>query len=250
MCPVKRTLLLIVGTFLTVAGCATETPVTLQIQEPTTTSSLPPDCIDEAEGRVCSIRMPIADSPSVDDNGPGLSAEEESANTPIGIIEGPVDDQPMSLEDRLAEMNGSTTVATTTIVPTSIPSTTTSSTLPPTTAPACVFTGFFSPVDNTPVVNLVKAASAVPVKFGFCQSGSLSIFTSGSPSSAVHPCGTIETDEIESTVAVSTSGLTFDTVSGRYQYNWKTDKTWVGQCRTLTLRFTNGTVSTAEFKFR
>jgi hypothetical protein len=88
------------------------------------------------------------------------------------------------------------------------------------------------------------------VKFGLCQSGSLQILATGSPSSTAHPCGTAATDEIESTVTVSTSGLTFDPATGRYQYNWKTDKSWTGQCRTFTLRFMDGSIKTAEFKFR
>jgi hypothetical protein len=148
----------------------------------------------------------------------------------------------------------STTSLLTTLPPTSTSRTTSTSSvptsLPSTTIESCAFNGFDNPVDNAPVVNVVKAGAAVPVKFGFCQSGSLAIFVSGSPGSVSHACGTQATDDIELTVAVSTSGLTFDAATGRYQYNWKTDKAWTGQCRTLTLRFTNGATRTAEFRFR
>ena len=144
-------------------------------------------------------------------------------------------------------------VATTTSLTTTTSTTTspTTSTLPTTTTSApCVFSGFFSPVDNSPIVNVLQAGAAVPVKFGFCQSGTLTIFSSGSPTSSPHACGSQATDDIESTVAVSTSGLTFDPASSRYQYNWKTQKEWAGQCRTLSLVFTNGTTKTVEFRFR
>lgn len=156
----------------------------------------------------------------------------------------PVPDELMMV-DGLSLGPGSTTTIDPSTTSTTLSSTTTSTTLAP-----CAFTGFFSPVDNNPVVNVVKAGAAVPVKFGFCQSGTLAIFTAGSPASLPHTCGTEATDDIESTVAVSTSGLTFDPASSRYQYNWKTDNAWAGQCRTLSLVFTNGTRKTAEFRFR
>jgi hypothetical protein len=145
--------------------------------------------------------------------------------------------------------SGNTTQRTITYQVNPVTTTTTTSTTTSTVA-SCTFSGFFSPVDNAPVVNVVKAGAAVPVKFGFCVSGSLNIFASGTPLSSPHVCGTASTDEIESTVTVSTSGLTFDAASGRYQYNWKTDQAWAGQCRTLTLRFVNGTTKIAEFRFR
>jgi hypothetical protein len=72
---------------------------------------------------------------------------------------------------------------------------------------------------------------------------------SGSPSSQVHACGNVAIDDIEQTVTASTSGLTFDTTVGRYQYNWKTDKTWSGQCRTFILTFKDGSTRRAEFRF-
>jgi hypothetical protein len=164
--------------------------------------------------------------------------------------ENPVTDELMMV-DWLSLGPGSTatnTSTTTTIAATSSTSSTVSTSVA-TTVP-CTFSGFFSPVDDTPVINVVKAGAAVPVKFGFCESGSLQIFTSGSPSSTQHTCGVATTDDVESTVAASTSGLTFDAATRRYQYNWKTDKAWTGQCRTLSLRFTNGLTKTAEFRFR
>jgi hypothetical protein len=186
--------------------------------------------------------MPIGPFPDFDIAPDSLWTDAELAewDAEIEALAAEIRATPMKTDPPATASTTTTTAATT--------STTTSTTT--TTVPACAFTGFFSPVDNTPTVNVVKAGAAVPVKFGFCRSGSLQILATGSPSSTAHPCGTAATDEIEFTVTVSTSGLTFDPATGRYQYNWKTDKSWTGHCRTFTLRFTDGTIKTAEFKFR
>ena len=43
------------------------------------------------------------------------------------------------------------------------------------------WSGFFQPVDNLPTLNVVKAGSAVPVKFGLGGDKGLSIFAPGYP---------------------------------------------------------------------
>ena len=44
--------------------------------------------------------------------------------------------------------------------------------------------------------------------------------------------------------------MTYDPWLSRYHYNWKTSDTWAGQCRTLVIRFVDGTQVTAEFRFK
>ena len=67
--------------------------------------------------------------------------------------------------------------------------------------PPLPFNGFFSPVDNLPTLNKVKAGSAVPVKFSLGGNRGLAIFTSGYPRSAVTTCdSTAPVDGIEETV--------------------------------------------------
>ena len=145
----------------------------------------------------------------------------------------------------LANSNTSTTTtSTTTSTSTTVPAPTTTQAISP-----CVFGGFFQPVDNSPIINQVKAGSSVPVKFTFCPNGDLAIFASGSPSSASHVCGTGPIDPVPLTVATSGPLLKFDPATGRYQFNWNTDKTWTGQCRKLTLTFKDGSTASAEFKF-
>jgi hypothetical protein len=43
------------------------------------------------------------------------------------------------------------------------------------------FNGFFSPVDNPPVLNTVKAGASVPVKFSLNGNRAWTSFASGSP---------------------------------------------------------------------
>ena len=50
------------------------------------------------------------------------------------------------------------------------------------------FKGFFSPIDNIPTVNTVKAGQSIPVKFSLSGDQGLSIFAAGSPSSKKIAC--------------------------------------------------------------
>lgn len=51
-------------------------------------------------------------------------------------------------------------------------------------------------------------------------------------------------------VPAGSSSLQFDAGSNQYTYVWKTDKSWAGTCRDLTLLFPSGSVKTAQFKFK
>ncbi|HZG94977.1 MAG TPA: PxKF domain-containing protein, partial [Mycobacteriales bacterium] len=55
-------------------------------------------------------------------------------------------------------------------------------------APAWQFEGFFAPVDNAPIVNVVKAGSTVPVKFGLGGNRGMDIFAPGFPASSKVAC--------------------------------------------------------------
>ena len=119
------------------------------------------------------------------------------------------------------------------------------------------FNGFFQPVDNFPSLNVVKAGSAVPVKFSLGGNVGLGIFTVGpnflpnSPSSIQIKCDVLSTqDDIEQTVTAGNSSLQFDPGSNQYIYVWKTDKSWTGTCRQLTVNLNDGSTHTANFKFK
>jgi hypothetical protein len=131
------------------------------------------------------------------------------------------------------------------------PTSTSTNTATPTTTPVLYnFTGFFPPVDNQPVINLVKAGSAVPIKFSLNGDQGLDIFLLGYPSSAVVSCGSGVEDAIEQTVTASASGLAYDASADQYIYTWKTDKAWVDACRTFVIKLKDGTYHRINFKFK
>jgi uncharacterized repeat protein (TIGR01451 family) len=113
------------------------------------------------------------------------------------------------------------------------------------------FTGFFSPVDNAPVFNRVKAGSAVPIKFSLGGDHGLSVFAAGFPRVDRVACGTgVIADEVEEFATAGSSGLQYDPLTGRYIFVWKTEKAMAGACWQLTLQFTDGTRAFALFEMR
>lgn len=113
------------------------------------------------------------------------------------------------------------------------------------------FSGFLQPVDNLPTVNLAKAGSAIPVKFSLGADYGLNIFVAGSPATLAAECGSsVQTDTIEETVTVASNGLTYDATTGIYQFVWKSEKSWTGSCRQLSLKFADGAEYKATFQFR
>jgi hypothetical protein len=112
------------------------------------------------------------------------------------------------------------------------------------------FTGFFRPVDNGSILNVMKAGAAVPVKFSLSGDQGLSILAAGSPSSRAANCDDGSgSDNVDSTVTAGNSGLTYDASTDVYTYVWKTDKTWVGTCRELNVQLIDDTSHKALFKF-
>ena len=112
------------------------------------------------------------------------------------------------------------------------------------------FTGFFPPVDNQPVLNTVKAGSAVPIKFRLDGYQGLDVFFAGYPASAVVACGSAAEDAVEQTVTAGGSSLSYDAAADQYTYVWKTDKSWANTCRTFVLRLSDGSFYRANFKFK
>jgi hypothetical protein len=118
--------------------------------------------------------------------------------------------------------------------------------------PAFPFKGFFAPIDNAPTLNQVKAGSAVPIKFsvgGF--QGLDGLMAPGAPNSRLVTCSTsAPLDDVEQTVTAGASTLSYDAASDQYAYVWKTDKSWSGTCRQLTVTLSDGIPHTAAFKFK
>jgi len=111
------------------------------------------------------------------------------------------------------------------------------------------FTGFFSPVGNPPVLNSVNAGRAIPVKFSLSGNKGLNIFATNNPYSVSFNCSTNDpgVDVIE-TVNAGGSSLTYS--PDTYNYIWKTENSWAGTCRQLVVTLNDGSVHTANFKFK
>jgi predicted extracellular nuclease len=116
---------------------------------------------------------------------------------------------------------------------------------------AFAFDGFYAPVNNPPTFNVVKAGSAVPVKFSLGGDFGLDIFETGFPKARQIACNSgADTDNIEETVTAGKSELGYDSATDQYTYVWKTKKAWAGTCQRLILRFVDGTVVRANFQFK
>jgi Tol biopolymer transport system component len=113
------------------------------------------------------------------------------------------------------------------------------------------FSNFLRPVDPLPTLNTSKAGSVVPVRFSLGGDRGLNILAAGYPKSVQIACdSSAPTDAIEElTVSPGSNALSYDSATGQYGYNWKTDKAWKGACRQLTFMLADGATYKANFKF-
>ena len=113
------------------------------------------------------------------------------------------------------------------------------------------FIGFVAPVDNQPVINEAKAGQTVPLKFGLGGNRGLNVLLGGAPTSTIVGCTSGLVSPVEDVaIAPGSSVFAYDPVTGLYNFNWKTDKSWAGTCRRLLLRLDDGTVHEADFRLR
>lgn len=113
------------------------------------------------------------------------------------------------------------------------------------------FTGFFSPVGNLPTLNVVNAGRAIPVKFSLSGNKGLNIFAPNSPQSGVIPCdASAPAVDLTDTLTAGSSSLNYTASSDQYNYVWATSSSWAGTCRQLVVTLNDGTVHTANFKFK
>ena len=115
------------------------------------------------------------------------------------------------------------------------------------------FGGFQSPIDAKPAINSAKAGQAIPVKWRVTTAAGVPV---SDPSSFVSltssggTCGTTTTGRGREPTRPARPGLQYKG-NGEWQLNWKTEKAWAGQCRTLTLKLADGLGGrTASFKFK
>mgnify|MGYP003579739215 CR=1 FL=1 len=112
-----------------------------------------------------------------------------------------------------------------------------------------LFTGFFSPVSNPPTLNAVNAGKAIPVKFNLSGDKGLNIFAPNNPYSVSLNCNSNDPGvDVSETLTAGGSSLSFS--GGQYNYVWKTENSWAGTCRQLVITLNDGSVHTANFKFK
>lgn len=116
------------------------------------------------------------------------------------------------------------------------------------------FEGFFSPIENPPAVNKANAGQAIPVKWRITDKDGNAISDPASfvsiKSYAVN-CATFEGDPVNGVdeSAAGSSGLQY-LGDGWWQFNWKTIKTYKGQCRTMVFTLDDQSEHTAKFSFK
>ena len=111
------------------------------------------------------------------------------------------------------------------------------------------FDGFFKPIDNGGVLNVMSAGRAIPVKFSLGGDQGMNIFAAGSPGSIRVACPSATLDTVETTTSAMANSLSYDAAADQYTFVWKTEKSWSGTCREFRVTFSDGTTETALFKF-
>lgn len=114
------------------------------------------------------------------------------------------------------------------------------------------FYGFSIPVDNPPTLNTAKAGQTIPVKWRLTDANGIPILdhnSFGGLTSVSCPSGTSGSTDVIEEYASGASGLQ-SLGNGNWQFNWKTPKTYAGQCRVMTLTLSDGTEHIAYFQFK
>lgn len=113
------------------------------------------------------------------------------------------------------------------------------------------FAGFFPPISNLPVVNVVNAGRAIPVKFSLSGYKGLNIFAPNSPASGQIVCNSSDPAvTLQDTLTAGSSSLSYDAGADQYVYVWKTDSSWAGTCRQLVVQLSDGSIHRADFRFK
>ncbi len=122
--------------------------------------------------------------------------------------------------------------------------------------PNYLFSGFFNPIDNLPVLNNAKAGQAIPVKWRLTDAVGMPISDPASFRSLTSydiGCEGLLGDPVSSVEEYSTgsSGLQY-LGDGVWQFNWTTPKTttYINHCRKMVLKLGDGSTHEANFKFK
>jgi uncharacterized delta-60 repeat protein len=117
-----------------------------------------------------------------------------------------------------------------------------------------IFNGFFSPVDNSPTLNMANSGQTIPVKWRITDANGTPISDPASfkgLSSYAVSCTSYAGDSVDAIEEYSagSSGLQY-LGDGNWQFNWKTSKAYAGQCRMMVLTLGDKSTHTADFRFK
>ena len=112
------------------------------------------------------------------------------------------------------------------------------------------FSGFLPPLAGT-ALHRATAGAGVAINFTLGGDRGLNVLAAGSPSSAPVSCSSgAVLGAATPAQSAGNVGLQYDATTGEYTYVWKTDRSWSGSCRTLSLSLTDGSTYQARFQFR
>jgi hypothetical protein len=116
-----------------------------------------------------------------------------------------------------------------------------------------VFTGFFAPVRNLPIVNVASAGRVISVRWRLSDAAGNLVSSLGSFTSLMSgpiACNASPGDVAEEQMAAADGGpLRYDPDAGQFVFNWRTSRAWAG-CRLLGLTLADGSRTFAMFRFR
>jgi WD40 repeat protein len=108
------------------------------------------------------------------------------------------------------------------------------------------WSGFASPVENAPALNVFKAGHGVPVRFSLGGDHGLSVVMDWAPISRQIPC---DSTELGPWGIQTTGSLSYNDSLDRYTYLWQTDRAWAGTCRQFMIALDDRTYHFANFRF-
>jgi len=114
------------------------------------------------------------------------------------------------------------------------------------------FTGFLTPVDNLPILNVGQAGRTFPIKWRLANAEgtpvtALTSFASFSDTPIA--CEASPSDVLEEQLAATTSGIRYDAAENLFIYNWKTVKGAAG-CRLIRVTLADGSHHYAKFQLK
>jgi hypothetical protein len=111
------------------------------------------------------------------------------------------------------------------------------------------FAGFVG-LNAAPALNPAKTGGSVQVKFSLGGNRGLAILEAGSPTSQPISCGTSAAAATALKAPTgAASSLSYNARTDTYTFDWKTDKSWAGTCRQLSVKLVDGTERTLNFQF-